>query len=284
MKALVLGGGGITGVGWMFGVLAGLAEAGLDLSRGQPPDLVVGTSAGSVVGAQVASGVDLEEAYARQLAAPSREIGAGFGLGMIARYAWAGIRSRSVDQLARRIGQLALAAKTVPEAERRAVIASRLPVQQWPERRLLLTAADAESGERKVFDRKSGAELVDAVAASCAVPGVWPTVTIGGRRYMDGGVRSGTHLDLATGAKVVLALVPLPRTLGPVPPLASQVQTLERGGSAALVVSPDAAALRAIGRNVLDPAKRAGAAKAGRAQAVAITEHVKQLWMSAPHS
>src|SRR4051812_37609880 len=78
MKALVLGGGGVTGVGWMFGVLAGLAEIGLDLSRGQPPDLMVGTSAGSVVGAQVASGVDLEEAYARQLAAPSREIGAGF--------------------------------------------------------------------------------------------------------------------------------------------------------------------------------------------------------------
>jgi len=284
MKALVLGGGGVTGVGWMFGVLAGMAEAGLDLGRGQPPDLVVGTSAGSVVGARVASGVDLEEAYARQLAAPSREIGAEFGLGMIARYAWAGIRSRSVDQLARRIGRLALAAKTAPEAERRAVIASRLPQQRWPERRLLLTAVDAESGALKVFDRQSGAELVDAVAASCAVPGVWPTVTIGGRRYMDGGVRSGTHLDLVTGAKAVLALVPLPRTLGPLPPLASQVQTLERGGSAVLVVSPDAAALRAIGRNVLDPAKRAGAAKAGRAQAAAITERVKQLWMSASHS
>src|SRR6185295_8280328 len=172
------------------------------------------------------------------------------------------IRSRSVDQLARRIGRLALAAKTVPEAERRAVIASRLPEQRWPERGLLLTAVDAESGELKVFDRQSGAELVDAVAASCAVPGVWPTVTIGGRGYMDGGVRSGTHLDLVTGAKAVLALVPLPRTLGPAPPLASQVQTLERSGSAVLVVSPDAAALRAIGRNVLDPAKRAGAAKA----------------------
>jgi len=64
MRALVLGGGGITGVGWEIGLLAGLADAGLDLSVADPPDLVVGTSAGSVVGAQVASGVDLQEAYA----------------------------------------------------------------------------------------------------------------------------------------------------------------------------------------------------------------------------
>lgn len=278
MRALVLGGGGITGVGWEFGLLAGLADAGLDLSRGDPPDLVVGTSAGSVVGAQVASGMDLQEACARQLRPPTQEISSKLGVGTLLRFGWAAVRAPDAAGFAARVGRMALAARTASEADRLAVIASRLPVKQWPERRLLLSAVDALTGEVKIFDRESGASLVEAVAASCAVPGVWPPVTIGGRRYIDGGIRSGTHMDLARGCAAVLAVVPLPRGFGPMTSAAEHARQLEQQGSRVLVVSPDAAALRAIGRNVLDPRRRAPAAQAGRAQAQAVAGHVRRLW------
>src|SRR5512141_2917556 len=106
MRALVLGGGGVTGIGWEFGVLAGLADRGLELSRGSPADVVIGTSAGSVVGAQVASGADLEEAFARQLLPPVRELGGKLGLGLLLRFAWAAMRAREGAKFAARIGRL----------------------------------------------------------------------------------------------------------------------------------------------------------------------------------
>jgi NTE family protein len=165
-------------------MLCGLAAAGVDLTGA---DLVVGTSAGSVVGAQVAAGCDLEEMYAAQLAGSSSEIPARQRLSTLLRWGWAAVSQRDAQKARARIGAMALTARTVPEAQRRAVIESRMPVRQWPQRRLLVTAVDAASGEFVVFDRDSGVDVVDAVAASCAVPGVWPPVTIRGRRYVDGG-------------------------------------------------------------------------------------------------
>src|SRR5581483_5739954 len=109
----------------------------------------------------------------------------------------------------RRIGAAALAAETIDEAPRRAAVAARVPVDAWPARTLLIVAVDAATGETVVFDRGSGVSLVDAVTASCAVPGVWPPATIGGRRYVDGGVRSGTNADLAVGCDRVVVIVPL---------------------------------------------------------------------------
>jgi NTE family protein len=108
-----------------------------------------------------------------------------------------------------RIGAYALAAPTVPEAERRANIAARLPSHTWPKPRLLIVAVDTATGEEYIMDRESGVSLVDAVAASCAVPGIRPPVTIAGRRYMDGGMRSTTNADLAKGYDRVLILNPL---------------------------------------------------------------------------
>jgi NTE family protein len=274
-RAVVLGGGGVTGVAWEFGILAGLAEAGIDLASA---DLVVGTSAGSVVGAQLAAGLDLEQRYANQLANPAGEIGARLGGGFLARLAWAMLRTRDPVAFRTRIGRMALAAKTIPEAERRAVIEARLPVRDWPEHcRLLVTAVDAESGELVVFDRDSGVPLVDAVGASCAVPGVWPTVTVNGRRLMDGGIRSGTNADLAAGSDRVVVIAPIPAGFGPMTGVRDHVAELSRTAKVA-VVTPDPAARRAIGRNVLDPARRPGAARAGRAQAAALVQSVGDVW------
>jgi NTE family protein len=275
--ALVLGGGGITGIAWEIGVLAGLAEAGADLTGA---DLVVGTSAGSVVGAQVASGADLEALFARQLEPPTGERAARMTRAALARYGWAMLRSRRDDvAFRRRVGALALAAQesglTPSEQERLDVIGSRLVASEWPDRALTTTAVDAESGEFRTFTRDSGVPLLLAVAASCAVPGVYPPVTIDGRRYVDGGVRSTANADLAEGYDRVVVLAPIPRGVGPLASVDAQVTGMV---ARVAVVSPDEAGRRAIGRNVLDPAARAGSARAGRAQAASAAQQVTEVW------
>ena len=273
-RALVLGGGGVTGIAWEWGLLAGLGAGGVDLTDA---DLVVGTSAGSVVGAQVAAGLDPEQRYQAQLAPADGEVAAVLGPAVVLRYGLAMVGPRSPQRFRARLGRSALRARTGPESRRVEVIASRLPVREWPDRRLLLTAVDAQTGEFRVFDRESGVPLTLAVAASCAVPLVWPPVTIDGRRYIDGGVRSGTNADLAAGYDRVVVLAPLTRGFGPMIGAHAQVDAL-RPRSTVVLVSPDRAALRAIGRNVLDPTKRAAAARAGRAQAATALDQVRTVW------
>ena len=274
-RALVLGGGGVTGVAWELGILAGLAEAGVDLCTA---DLVVGTSAGSVVGAQITSGLVLEDLYASQLADGSREVAARMGRAALARYGWALLRHRDPQRARARIGRLALATRTIPEAERRAVIETRMPVRAWPRQRLLVTAVDAETGEFVAFDRDRGVTLLDAVGASCAVPGVWPPVTIDGRRWIDGGVRSAANADLASDCKRVVIVAPITGGFRSVASVDSQAADLRAAGRSVLVVSPDEKARRAIGPNPLDPARRAAAARAGRDQAAILVDEVAAAW------
>lgn len=255
-------------------MIAGLAEAGVDLTGA---DLIIGTSAGSVVGAQIATGVDVEERYAAQLVPADGEVAATLGRGTMLRFGLAMLGSRVPEKVRARLGALALRTPTVPESERIAVIGDRLPVHTWPGRDLRITAVDAHTGEFRVFDRDSGASLVEAVAASCAVPGVWPPVTVGTRRYIDGGMRSAANADLAAGYRRVVVLAPITRGIGPIAAVDPQVAALRERARVELV-SPDAAALRAIGRNVLDPARRAGSARAGRAQAATVAQRVAQVW------
>ncbi|BBC92822.1 patatin-like phospholipase family protein [Streptomyces griseofuscus] len=267
-EALVLGGGGVGGIAWMTGLLAGLADAGQDVTGA---GLLVGTSAGATVAAQLGSGLGVEELFARQVepSLQAREIMAEMDIERFA--AEIGVTmatASSAAELRGAVGRVALAARTVSEPERLAVIESRLPEHGWPQRALRVVAVDAETGETRVFDRDSGVSLVDAVAASCAVPGVWPPVTIAGRRYIDGGIRSVANVDLAAGAARVLVLVPL----GPVEPLPSDhplddtVAALRAEGAEVLVIGPDDASTSAIGANPLDPATREPAARAGREQ------------------
>ena len=275
--ALVLGGGGITGIAWEIGLLAGLAEAGTGLSGA---DLVVGTSAGSVVGAQLACGAELEAMYARQLEPPAQEKVARMTRSNLARYAWAMLASRGRDvEFRRRVGAVAIAAEkaglTPTEQERLDVIGSRLVSQEWPDRVLVITAVDAESGEFHAFDRNSGVPLLQAVAASCAVPGVYPPVTIGERRYVDGGMRSTANADLAHDYDRLVVLAPIPRGVGPLASVDAQVSGMV---SRVAVVAPDQDSRTAIGKNVLDPAARAPSATAGRAQAASVAERVAEVW------
>jgi NTE family protein len=270
-QALVLGGGGVAGIAWMTGVLAGLADAGQDVTGA---DLLVGTSAGAAVAAQVGSGLSTEALFARQVepALQSREILAELDMDKMAAEFGALLTglsgADSAQEAQRRAGAFALAARTVPEAERREAVRSRLPSPDWPSRRMLLVAVDAESGQTRVFDRQSGVDLVDAVAASCAVPGIWPPVSIGGRRYVDGGVRSSDNADLATGCARIVVMSPVGYD-SPFPsplPLRDVVGRLVSEGSVVTVVTPDEASVAAIGTNALDPATRIPAATAGRGQ------------------
>lgn len=280
-KALVLGGGGVTGIAWELGILAGLCDNGLDL---RDAGLVVGTSAGSVVGAQITSGTGLDTLYNIQLVPPevSGERAANFDLAMMEAMFRSAMSAGTLDaQLLRaRIGAFALSASNVPESVRHTIIESRLPARDWPASpALLIVAVDTASGHERIFDRDSGVALVDAVAASCAVPGVWPPVTIDGRRYMDGGMRSVTNADLALGSQRIIILSPAGMAdMGPLGNVRDEVALLEREGGRVEVVSPDAASVEAIGPNVLDPARRAVSAEAGRQQGRTLAAALRGLW------
>jgi NTE family protein len=277
-RALVLGGGGIAGVGWELGLLAGLAARGVDV---RAADLVVGTSAGSVVGALVATGRDLEELYAAQLLpVPADEPTVDVDAMALMTAIGAALAGAAGEREARaRVGELALHADTVPEADRRAAIASRIGDPSWPAQRLVVTAVDTADGAFTTFDAASGVPLLDAVTASCAVPGVWPPITVGGRRYMDGGMRSATNADLAAGCDRVLVVAPVEgfadSPLGP--GFTAELDALRRDGDVHVVVA-DAAAREAFGANPLDPRTREPSARAGRAQADAVLAGVRGFW------
>lgn len=272
-RAVVLGGGGVTGVAWEIGLLYGLAECGADLSRA---DLFVGTSAGSVVAAQVTGGTPLGELFAHELADTTGDRNASIGLGVLLGF---GVAAAFRDRRKGRawLGRRALRARTVPESERRTAIAARVPGDAWPATRLRIPAVAAETGEVAVFDNDSGVPLLDAVAASCAVPLVWPPMTVNGTRYIDGGVRSIANADLAAGYGRVVVVAPITGALRRADTPKGQAAALGPGVRA-IVVSPSDAALNAIGRNPLDPDHRADAAQAGRLQAAQVHERVADVW------
>lgn len=272
-QALVLGGGGVGGIAWITGLLAGLSDTGQDMTGA---DLIVGTSAGSTVAAQLGSGLTLEDLYVRQVdpALQATEIMAEMDLDRFAADIGVALgEAATVAEMRRAVGEFALRAETVPEPERRAVIESRLPSHGWPTRALKIVAVEADSGRPRVFDNSSGVGLVDAVAASCAVPGVWPPVTIDGRRYVDGGVRSIANADYAAGASHVLVIVPM-GAVEPFPsdkPLEQAVQELRAQGAEVALIEPDKASQAGTGANPLDPATRRPAAEAGRVQGRGLT-------------
>jgi NTE family protein len=278
-RALVLAGGGVAGVAWELGILLGIRDGAPDLApRIEDAELIVGTSAGSTVAAQISTGTDLQELFDRQFTQTSSEIEIDFDIdAMIAMFGAAEAESTSPEDMRRRIGALALAADTVPEDVRRLAIAGRLPVHQWSDRAVLIPAVDAETGELVVFTRESGVPLVDAVTASCAVPGVWPPATINGQRYIDGGTRSSTNADLAGPADKVLVIVP---ALVDVEPFASQFaqEVTALKPAKIFTVSADDAALQAFGANPLSPATRKPSALAGRALGKAIARQVEGFW------
>ena len=288
--ALVLGGGGAAGNAWEIGIIAGLAEAGLDMT--EAADLVIGTSAGATAAAQVRSGIPPAELLASVLSPPAQSAGQNQARPPSLPMATVFERMRAISaaatsaaDLQRAMGAFGLESDSILEpgaAQRREIVAARLPRPQWPDRPMIVVAIDAHTGELAAFDRDSGLDLADAVTASTALPGLVPTVSINGRRYIDGGVRSPDNADLASGYANVVVLSPLggrsqrPPEAGQFEglrrspewgtDLASQVKGLRNQGSRVEVITPDADSRAAMGTNQMDPATRIPAARAGFTQ------------------
>src|SRR6202043_2201130 len=215
--ALVLGGGGAAGNAWEIGIIAGLAEAGLDMT--EAADLVIGTSSGATAAAQVRSGIPAAELFASVLSPPAQPVGQNRERPPSLPMATVFERMRAISaaattaaDLQRAMGAFGLERDSTLEAgaaQRRATVAARLPRPEWPDRPMIIVAVDAHTGELAAFNRGSGVDLADAVTASTALPGLVPTVSINGRSYIDGGVRSADNADLASGYPNVLVLSPL---------------------------------------------------------------------------
>jgi NTE family protein len=287
---LVLGGGGSTGNAWLIGVIAGLFEGGVDVTEA---DLLIGTSAGATTAAQICGSNPAELLAATVASAPQPRTGAVRPDGGRApnepvvnhlerTNAIIAAASDGAD-MRRRMGAAALELDAASDgswsARWRAVVATRLPSQHWPPRELLITAVDATSGEGVVFDRHSGVDLVDAVAASTSSG---PAYGIGDRRYIDGGYRRNENADLAAGYERVLVLSPFSgRTRHPLDwgmQLATQVDELRAGGSRVETVFPDLSFEQVFGANAMDPSLRAPAARAGQDQGRALAEQLTELW------
>ena len=284
-RALVLGGGGSTGNAWLIGVLAGLADAGVDVTRAAR---VIGTSAGSTAAAQI-SGATPAGLYAAILDSPlppQRSTANGQAPGrpvsdQLERTGRIIAAAKDAADMRRRMGAAALdLADGFDASERwRATVAARLPAAEWPQHELLITAVDAGTGEPVVFSRHSGVDLVDAVAASCASGFAYG---IGSNRYIDGGYRRNENADLAAGCGRVLILSPFGgRTRMPLEwdmQLAAQVNELRAGGSVVETLIPDSASEYMFGANAMDLSLRPAAARAGYNQGKSLAGRLAGFW------
>jgi NTE family protein len=279
-SALVLAGGGLAGIAWEIGVLLGIQDVEPDATARILDDstTLLGTSAGAAVAAQLAGGTPLQDLFDAQLSDETSELFVDINLTEFGAMMANALGSASSPEAARRrMGEIALNADTVSPAERRAAIAGRLPVKTWGDRDLRVIAVDAESGEPHIFTRGSGVDLVDAVAASCAIPGIWPVVLIGGHKYMDGGMRTVANADLAAGASRVLVLVPSTEQT-PMGRAIAQAELDALAPAPYSVVYADAASLAAFGLNPLDPGVRKPAALAGRERGRSVAAEVAAFW------
>ena len=298
-RALVLGGGGPVGIAWETGLIAGLAEAGVDLAQA---DYTLGTSAGSFVGSQLAMGRKVGDMAAAILAEADRPRPIPTGNAVRAeggarpatsamtvlfqKMQEAASGTRDPKEVRQEIGKFALEAETIDEPtfikSFGRSLAESAP-DAWPKRGYACTAVDAETGEFVVWNADSKVGLARAVASSCSVPGIYPPITINGRRYIDGGMRSGSNADLATGHELVV-VVGL-RTAGDAEmsarmraPLEQEMQVLRDGGARTELILPDDASVAAFGLNLMDGRKRPGAAQAGIEQGRALAGALKQVW------
>ncbi len=286
-RALVLGGGGVVGIAWESGIMQGLQNTGVDPADA---DLIIGTSAGSVVGAQIAMGMPVAGLVQAQSRPGDGSIEGAMGQVdqqvLTAVFTkWAG-SPEATPPVRAEIGAMALASRTASEEEFIAAIRSLLGTEDWPQKALVLTAVDAQSGEFVTWDRTTGVSLTLAVASSCAVPGLFPPITINGLRYMDGGVRSGTSADLARDCDVVLVVAPIGASdqgIGGIArrQLDAEVAELRQAGKAVEVVLPDPAAMQAFGPNLMDQSRRQPAVEAGLRQGEAIGRVLSGIWAGA---
>ena len=255
--AVVLGPGGPVGTAWLLGLAAGLRHAGADLARA---DLLVGTSAGAIAGAVLATGRDLDELA--DLLPTSRRDPAGDATVMPRVLEILTAPGADQREALRQVGVLARTADAAPAEQHLASMERLVGADAWPQTPLLITAVDVVAGEPVVWNRDSGVPLHVAVAASSAAPGAVAPITIDGRRYIDGALGGGSNVHLAEGAGTLILIEPIGH-LFPAPPV-----------TGALRIGPDGAALEAFGPDITDRTRWAEAYKAGLRQSTDLTDQV----------
>jgi len=288
-RALVLGGGGAAGNAWLIGVIAGLFDAGLDVTRA---DLIIGTSAGSTAAVQI-TGASPAQLLANILSAapPQQATGAGNGRipGAPADHLERTNRiistAENAADMRRKMGAVALemngASDAAVQRQWRATVAARLPGQHWPQKQILIPAVNARTGEPLVFDRHSGVDLADAVAASCAGGFAY---TIGNEQYFDGGYRADVNADLAAGYERVLIIPPFgDKTRKPLEwglHVVAQTAELRAAGSRVETIFPDSDAQKVmgLGMNRMDLSTRRPSAQAGYNQGKALAGQLAEFW------
>jgi NTE family protein len=265
-RALVLAGGGLVGIGWEVGVMLGLRDGGA--SPGDW-DLIVGTSAGSVVGAALGSSDGLDRLAATDWVTYGQELAtymAGLDRATVDRIdaLWFGSPDGPDQATCAEIGRLARAAVTGSPDRFEEAIGAILPDRAWPPA-LRITAIDALDGSLRVLDPASGVPLVKAVAASCSVPGVFPPIDIDGRLYIDGGVRSGSGLELAAGSRAVVGVAPARDDGHGEDQLVDESAVLTSAGTRVVLIRPNAGPDAHLPTDSLDAVRLPDAVKAGRA-------------------
>ncbi len=283
-RALVLGGGGTLGVAWETGLLAGLEGEGVSLGGA---DLVLGTSAGSIVGSTIARGVAAHMIAEMQIAAarqPADSAAASDPPPDLSKVMSFFMRMPETGEppleLRREIGEMARTSVTIPEDAMLARFAAMGVSGEWP-KNFACTAVDATSGEFKVWREEDGVEFARAIASSCSVPGIFPPITINGRLWMDGGMRSGTNVDLAAGHDRVLAVVVIPMALADARMklrVNAEGEAVTKAGGRYELISPDAETQEAFGPNLMDGARRIQLIEQGVRQGKLGAARVKAFW------
>jgi NTE family protein len=274
MNALVLGGGGPVGASWTAGLLDGLLSAGVPLGDA---DVVVGTSAGSVVGSWLTiepSGLaQVPELMRKRAAWHAGNAQSGHGDPSLLRRMAA--ESGRDAESARSIGQAAIAAiPAVSADDAETMWKAALPDGAWPNR-LRAVAVNTETGLARAWSAQDGISLAVAVASSTAAPGVAPPVAVAGSVWVDGGVRSGTNADLlleiADAPGAVLIVAPMPSE-----DLAREEAVLVGRGCRVRVITAEP--FYTTPGDLLDPRFIDVAAAAGESQARDIAADLSTWW------
>lgn len=242
-------------------------------------DLLVGTSAGSIVATHLALGVDIDDAVARLTSPEASVTGARMGPSVLLRYLAAGLRPGTPARQRAWLSRHADRAAIIDEDAFVSAVALGIEDADWPDRDLMVTAVRADTGEAVAFTKDSGVPLARAVAASCAVPLVYPPVTIHGDPYVDGGIRTVTNADMAEGADQVVVIAPIAFAVRKSQRPRAQLARLGEHVRSTCVV-PDQTSLEAMGRNLLDPSTADDARRAGVAQGRRVVDRVAAVWQS----
>jgi len=274
-RAVVLGGGGVTGIAWEIGIIAALLQERINLADA---DVIIGTSAGSFVGSSLASDYNMRKLYESQLIQNASEVNVSVSSELMMLWTQAFQYGKdNKKEIGKMFGDIAKKYPTkVSIEERKLVVESRLITTIWPSK-LKVTAIDAKTGNLHVLDKNSGTTLINAVNASGAVPGLWPLVNFNGVDWIDGGMVSSTNAHLAASYDKVVILSPMPQKYGLVPSVEEDVAEMQKSSSVSLIV-PNKDSILAIGKNPYDPTHTAASAKAGFNQGIKEAEAIYEIW------